>query len=271
MKTFFMKIFMVVAAGLCLFEGVVLIAIGLGRLAPEQFLSMYNSLMAAPQVLNVLLGVGGFFVVLGFILLVVSSRTKPAPKMIMAEKDGKPLGIPQQTIADFIHEIMEQNPYTSDITVEFVSGKETIEIVITSAFNGVSSLHQEISRIEKVLKNEIETVFGWNGFTINFQLRRVSVNSKRKYFSSNNSEKKETVEEKFESIVSVAEQKDEELVAVKVNTNGKRKLFEKDEGSDEEELKDDVEVEDGESDEPERKHKGKQKGSSVLSKMLWGK
>lgn len=262
MKTFFVKIFMVVAAGLCLFEGLVLIAAGLGRLTPEQLTSIYNRLMASPKVLSFVSGVGIFFLVLGFILLIVSSRTKPAPKMIMVEKDGRSLGIPQQTIGNFINQVMEQNPYVSDVNVEFVPTQEETQIMIASAFNGVPSVHHEINRIEEVLQNEIEKVFGWKGFKINFQLRGVSVNSKRKYFSSGNGEKKIAPQDNQEAATPTVEQEDEPLLTVKEKVVGRDSRMEAEEFEDGDQGNDD-ELR------PAEKHKPKDK--SMLSKMLWGK
>lgn len=261
MKTFFMKIFMVVAAALCLSEGLALIAVGLGRTSSEQFLSIYNRLMASPKVLSFVLGVGVFFLILGFILLVVSSRTKPAPKIIMVEKEGKSLGIPQQTIGDFIRQIMEQNPYASDVNVEFEPKAEGVEIMIASAFSGVPSLHQEIDRIEKVIKSEIENVFGWKGFNVHFQLRGVSVNPKRKYFSSNNGEKKATPQDNQEASMPAVEQEDESALTVKEKAGGRDTRAQGDEFEGEDEGRDELR--------PREKHKPKDK--SMLSKMLWGK
>lgn len=260
MKTFFMKIFMVVAAGLCLFEGLVLLAVGLGRSSPEQLLAIYTRLMASPKILSVVWGVGIFFVVLGFILLIVSSRTKPAPKMIMVEKDGRSLGIPQQTVSNFIHQIMEQNPYASDITVLFEPKDDKVEIMIASAFNGVPSVHREINRIEEILKTEIENVFGWKGFNIHFRLRGVRVNPKKKYFSSANGEKKGVAGERPEAGIPIAEPQALSVSAGKEKAKVVESQLDEDEFNDDDEAAEELAPQDDTS-----------KGNSLLSKMLWRK
>ncbi|MBF0494843.1 MAG: hypothetical protein HQL28_06940 [Candidatus Omnitrophica bacterium] len=186
MKTFFMKIFLVVASTVCMFEGLVLVAVGLGRLTPDKLVKIYNKLLAVPHSLSTILGVGFFFVVLGFILLAVASRTKPVPKMIEVEKNGRLLSIPQATVKDFIRQILEQNRYMSDITVEFEPrGKDKeLDIFIVASFNGVPSVHEEINRIEGVLAKEMENVFDWKGYSFKFQLRGIGIDPKKRYFGS---------------------------------------------------------------------------------------
>lgn len=184
MKTFFMKIFLIIASALCLFEGLVLLAVGLGQLSPERLLSFYSRLIAAPKSLPTIMGIGIFFLILGFILLFVSSRTKPAPKIISVEKDGKALRIPQEAIKSFIKQILEQNPFVSDSSIDFQPKEDVMEIRISSAFNAVESVHEEANRIEEVLKGEIESVFAWKDFQFVFQLRGVGVDPRKKYFPS---------------------------------------------------------------------------------------
>jgi hypothetical protein len=184
MKTFFMKVFLIVASALCLFEGLVLAAVGLGQLSPERLFSFYSRLLAAPKSLATISGIGMFFVILGFILLLVSSRTKPAPKMITVEKDGKALHIPQETIKSFIRQILEQNPYASDISVDFESKEDWINISISSSLDAVGSVHREVDQIEEVLRREIESVFEWRDFKFTFQLRGLGIDPRKKYFAS---------------------------------------------------------------------------------------
>lgn len=184
MKTLFVKFFMVIAAGLCMFEGVILAAIGLGRLTPEKLTVIYSRLIEAPKALPTILGIGMFFVLLGFILLILSSRTRPLPKMITVNKEGKILRIPQQTIKSFIKQIIEQNPYARDISIELETKEQSTDIRIEAAFNGVPSVYEELNRIEEVLKSEIQSVFDWKDFQFTFQMRGVSVDQNKKFFST---------------------------------------------------------------------------------------
>lgn len=235
MKTFFMKVFLIIASAMCLLEGLVLVAVGLNQLSSERLLSFYSRLLTAPKSLSTILGIGVFFMMLGFILLVVSSRTRPAPKMISVEKDGKALRIPQETIKGFIKQIVEQNPFASDISVDFETKDELTTIRLACAFNAVDSVHQEVNRIEEVLKNEIESVFEWKDFQFTFQLRGVGVDPKKKYFSSSEAEAELAIAEKVDAA-------DEELAS---------------------------------EDEPEakakEKNKAKPKDKNLISKMLFGK
>ncbi|MBF0511520.1 MAG: hypothetical protein HQL13_04235 [Candidatus Omnitrophica bacterium] len=185
MKSFFIKVFMMVAAGFCMLEGLVLLAVGLGRLPSLKLLEFYNKLMATPKSLTTIAGVGAFFVVLGFILLIFSARTKPTPHVIEVEKDGKPLSIPEKAVRNFILQIIEQNPCASDVTVEFEhKGKRDVEISIAIGLDGVSSIYKELNEIEEVLKVELDRVFEWTYFTIAFHLRGVGVDKTKKYFAA---------------------------------------------------------------------------------------
>ncbi len=185
MRSFFIKVFMLLAAMLCMFEGLVLVAVGLRQLSSERLLSLYSTLMAAPKALTSVFGVGVFFVVLGFILLILSARSKPAPHEIRVEKDGKVLNIPEKAIKDFILQIIQQNPCVSDVTVAFErKEKEAIEIEVSASLDGVSSIYKELNELEEVLKSELDRVFEWKTFTIVFHLRGVGVDPKKKYFAS---------------------------------------------------------------------------------------
>ncbi|MBF0521943.1 MAG: hypothetical protein HQL24_02685 [Candidatus Omnitrophica bacterium] len=185
MKTFFMKLFLVVAASLCMFEGLVFLAVGLGRLSPDKLVTLYNNLLQTPSALKTMQGAGAFFIALGFILLVLSARTKHDPKVITVEQDGKVLNIPQKTVMDFIKQIGTQNPYVSYFHVNFYNKpKEGFIISIAIDLHGVPSVQQELSRIEQTLSSELENVFGWKNFKFNFSVQGVSVNPKKKYFSS---------------------------------------------------------------------------------------
>lgn len=185
MKSLLAKIFMVVASAFCLCQGVVLVAVGLGTLSSEKLMSFYSQLIAAPKALTVLFWVGGFFILLGFILLIISARTRPVPHVIEVEKDGKPLSIPERAVREFILQILKQNPCASDVNVDFEhKGKgRDVEIEISAALDGVTSIYEELGEIEAVLKTELERVFEWKTFTVSFHLRGVGIDPKRKYFS----------------------------------------------------------------------------------------
>ncbi|MBF0123288.1 MAG: hypothetical protein HQL21_07800 [Candidatus Omnitrophica bacterium] len=184
MKSFLLKVFMMFSAAFCLLEGLVLVAVGLGKLPADRLVIFYNALLSAPKALTTISVVGVFFVILGFILLILSSRTKPEPHEISVEKDGKVLNIPEKAVKDFILQIIDQNPCASDVTVSFERKEKGIEIEISASLDGVSSIYKELNEIEEVLKSELDRVFEWKAFTISFHLRGIGVDPKKKYFAS---------------------------------------------------------------------------------------
>lgn len=261
MKTFFTKILLILASSLCMFEGLVLVAVGMGKLSPDTLVAFYNGLLATPKSMTTILAIGLFFVLIGFILLVVASRTKPAPRMIVVEKDGKALGIPQLTIKDFIKQIIAQNPYITDAGVVFVRKKSGVDIRIVADLEGVQSVHQELARIEDVLREELQSVFEWKDFDFNFELSGVKVNPKKKYFVQEGAPVRDGVKEAVEETPLAnetveaeqaveAEEKQEEIVSV-VKEKIRPKFKAKDTNGE--------------------KNSDSKKDSSLLSKLLWGK
>lgn len=244
MKTFFMKVFLIIATALCMLEGLVLVAVGLGQLSSERLLFFYNRLLQTPKSLGTILGVGIFFVILGFTLLIVSSRTKPGRKMITVGKDGKLLSVPQEAVKSFVKQILEQNPYAKDISVELIQKEKLIDIRIVAVFNTVSSIHQEVSRIEEVLRDEINRVFEWKDFKFVFQLRGVSIDTQKKYFSLPVDTQIEQLQEAKNQDAGLVEMDSEEEVPLSEEVLlAKNKV----------------------------KSKGDLKDKTLLSKMLWGK
>ncbi|MBF0330864.1 MAG: hypothetical protein HQL17_02925 [Candidatus Omnitrophica bacterium] len=260
MKSFFIKVFMLFAAALCMLEGLVLVAVGLGQLSSERLMAVYSNLMAAPKAMTTVFSIGAFFIALGFILLVLSSRTKPAPHEIKVEKDGKVLNIPERAVKEFILQIIQQNPCAADVTVEFVHTGEAIDIEISASLDGVSSIYKELNEIEEVLKAEIDRVFEWKGFKITFHLRGIGIDRKKKYFASSVAPVVEAVAEAEEK--PAAEEKSGDTQEATMAEVG--------------EAVTDEEASDDEEKAPEVKHskdqpKDKTKGSSFLSKMLLGR
>ncbi|MBF0531987.1 MAG: hypothetical protein HQL23_02700 [Candidatus Omnitrophica bacterium] len=189
MKTFFMKIFLVIAAGLCMFEGLVLLAVGLGRLSPDRLVTFYNQLLQQAAALKTIQGVGSFFVALGFLLLLLAARAKPAAKTIAVEQDGKILTIPQKTVMDFIQQIGEQNPFVTYFRTTFEQKpKQPVTIAIIVELSGVPSVHQVLQQIENTLIAELDNVFAWHNFKFDFRLQGLVVNPKKKYFPEEESQ-----------------------------------------------------------------------------------
>ena len=183
MKTILTKVFLVIAALVCMLEGLVLVDVGLGRVPPDRAIDLYVKLFQIPHGLSTVLVLGFLFIILGFILIVLASRAKPVVRIIQVERNGKILNIPYTTIKDFIEQIIAQNPYMHSVSVEFESnGKKAVDINIVSGFRDVPSIHRELNVVEEVLKGEIERVFEWKGFAFHFQLGEVSVNSQKKFF-----------------------------------------------------------------------------------------
>jgi len=213
MKVFFMKIFLMIAAIICMFEGLALVMAGLGRLPSEKLLDIYNRLAAHPKALQTMLGAGLLFALLGFILLLAASRSKPAQKMIAIEIEGKMLSVPQTAIRGFVKQILGKNPYMSNFTVDFERKGKRMTIRIISSFKGITSVHQELIRIECVLRSEIERVFEWKDFDLDFQLRSVSVDPHEEYFGSGERQPKNAKKQKDAEKANPEAARDNELDA----------------------------------------------------------
>ena len=185
MKTFFMKAFLMFSAMACMFQGMMLLSVGLGRLSPEKLINLYEQLLNLPAALKTIEGVGAFFVLLGFILLGFAARTKHTPKMITIEQEGQSLNIDYTTIIDFIEEVGSQDPYVTHFVADFVyDRKEGITIPIEIELNGVPSVHHVLVEMEKTLREEIINVFGLKELKFDFHVKGVSIDPKKKYFAS---------------------------------------------------------------------------------------
>lgn len=238
MKTFFLKLFLALAALVCVSEGIAFVTVGAGRLEPGKLLSLYVQLVQNPGAMTATLNAGLCFVLTGLILLFIASRAKPAPVMIEIEKDGKILTVPLAIMKDFISQILEQNPYVRDLTISLEhkrKGRAT-GIHLSCALDGAPSIHEEINRIEDTLKNEIENVFAWKEFNFSFQLRGVGLDPEKKYFSSPDADAQDAQRENPEHADEPEESEDEPPVS-KFHSRGRNRP----------------------------------KDKSLFSKMLWGK
>ena len=183
MKTIFEKLFFSMAALVCMFAGLVFIDVGLGRLAPERIADLYVHLIQVPVALRTILGVGLFFIVLGFMCMVIIYRIKSSPKMIEVEKEGRILSLSYATIKSFIEQIIGQHPCMTVTGVELeLKEKNNIDIKIVAGFKDAPSVQEELNRVEEMLRNEIERVFGWKNYAFHFELREIGIDPQKKYF-----------------------------------------------------------------------------------------
>ena len=144
----------------CMFQGIMLLSVGLGRLSPQKLVILYDQLFSQPAALKTIEIVGAFFVLLGFILLLFAARTKQVPKIITVEQEGQSLNITYKTVIDFIEQVGSQDPYVTHFVADFVNDrKEGIIIPVEIELNGVPSVHHVLGEIEGTLRNEIHNVF----------------------------------------------------------------------------------------------------------------
>lgn len=172
-----------IAASLCMFEGLMLLAVGLGRLSPQKLVILYNQLLSSPVAFKSIQIVGVFFIALGFLVLLLASRTKAVPKMISIDQDGKVLNIAYHTVIDFIEQVGSQDPFVTHFKANFInSRKEGIIIPIEVGLSGVPSVQQVLDEMENTLRGEIENVFGLKKIKFDFNIQGVSIDPKKKYF-----------------------------------------------------------------------------------------
>jgi len=184
-KTFLMKVFLMFSAMACMFQGIMLLSVGLGRLSPQKLVVFYDQLLNFPAALKTIEIVGAFFVLLGFILLVFAARTKQVPKIITVEQEGQSLNIDYRTVIDFIEEVGSQDPYVTHFLADFINTpKEGIIIPVEIELNGVPSVHHVLIEMENTLRSEIENVFGLKKIKFDFHVKGVSIDPKKKYFAS---------------------------------------------------------------------------------------
>lgn len=189
-----------IGATLCMFEGMVLLSVGLGKLPPERLSMVYEHMMTLPTAIRTIQIFGSFFIALGFILLFFASRTKPVPKTIAVEQEGKFLNVPYDTLIDFIKQIGDQNPYVKDFHVTFqTKAKGQVVIVITLELHGVPSVYLVLKQIEDTLRNEIENVFAWKNYGFDFKVEGVSIDADKKYFAPHHNEKESPAAEAKET------------------------------------------------------------------------
>jgi len=189
-KTFLMKAFLMFSAMACMFQGIILLSVGLGRLSPEKLITIYENLLNLPAALKTIEFVGAFFVLLGFILLVFAARTKHVPKMITVEQEGQSLNIDYKTVIDFIEEVGSQDPYVTHFLADFIyDRKDGIIIPVEIELNGVPSVHHVLVEMENTLREEMMNVFGLKQIKFDFHVKGVSIDPKKKYFTSHIVEK----------------------------------------------------------------------------------
>ena len=169
----------------CMFQGMMLLSVGLGRLSPQKLVILYDQLLNLPAALKTIEIVGTFFILLGFILLLFASRTKQIPKTITVEQEGQSLNITYKTVIDFIEEVGSQNPYVTHFIADFINDHRTgIIIPVDIELNGVPSVHHILNEMENTLRSEIGNVFGLKKFKFEFHVQGVSIDPKKKYFAA---------------------------------------------------------------------------------------
>jgi len=184
MRSFFIRIFLFVCAVTATFGGMLFFMVGLRHISPKDAISFYNFILQTPQALSAVLWVGLSFVCLGFILFFLALRRRMPQKSILIKERGEILRIPINALKDFIDHILLKNPHLNAFDTMINNKGKWIYINIFPVFNDVVSIRQQVSHIRKILKEEIERVFEFSYFKINFQMRTVSIDPERNFFGS---------------------------------------------------------------------------------------
>ena len=153
--------------------------VSIGRIAPQNIISLYTYILQMPKALDITLGLGAMYSLLGLIFLISAFRCKEPQQFIQIEEQGHLLRIPVDTFKDFIEQILQQNPYVSDYDTSVSFKRLRVAVTIVFSFNQSLPVRQEVGRIRAALKEEIEHVFGFTHVTINCQMKDIKVNHKK--------------------------------------------------------------------------------------------
>lgn len=182
MKKLITKLFLFICAGLAIFESMFFFMVTFRRIPAQKVISFYTFVSQTPKALRITLGVAIFFLSLGIILFFLALRVRRPQKVFLIREKGEVLRVPVDTIRDFIDQILSQSPYMSDFDTMISSKRERMNIDIFSSFKQAVPIRQEVSRVRAVLREEIERVFGFTNFKINFQAKGINIEQKTEGF-----------------------------------------------------------------------------------------
>lgn len=180
MKNIFTKIFLFLCALAAIAEGALFFIVYLGRVPVRDVALGYKFILETPEALNTVLGFAAAFLCIGAALLLMSFRRYGNQKEILIKEKGGVLRIPLDAVRDFVTQTLELRSSMSGFETDIKNKGKWLAINISSAFNGGIPVSRTASDTRNALKEEIERVFEFNHFKINFQMRHVSLNSKKK-------------------------------------------------------------------------------------------
>lgn len=179
MKKLVTKFFLFGFAVLAISESIFFFMVIFRPIPTGDIISFYTFILETPKVFHITLGVAIFFLSLGIILFFLALQVKGPQKLFLIREKGEILRIPVDTIGHFIDQILSQSPYMSDCDTMISSKRERMNIDIFSSFKQAVPIRQEVSRVRAVLREEIERVFGFTNFKINFQMKNINIDQSR--------------------------------------------------------------------------------------------
>jgi len=174
MKSFIIKIFFLVCSVVFFLEGLLLLLIYLGNIPPDEVESFIGSALQAKDTMEIILylSIGGL--IIGTIcMLQVFKGTGKDQTIAIRDKDGT-VHIPMATIKNLVDQILGSSHSLSGFKTIVQKKGKFIYIDISSKFKSSVSIRQEASQIKEHIKNEMEEIFDYPYFKIDFQVKRIT-------------------------------------------------------------------------------------------------
>lgn len=194
MKNFITRIFFFILAVACIAESAVFFLARSGYFSLNNVTLFYSRFLQTPRMLDFALGFGIGFLVFGLIFSYLAFRYAGQTKTIIVKGRDGMLRIPVSAIGSFVEQalnMLDQYSSLSDFTTTINKKGKWVYISIATAITGGVPVQQEIRRVKEALREEIARVFEFPYFKIDFLVKGVNIERKKKEFSSREDWKEE--------------------------------------------------------------------------------
>lgn len=185
MKTLITRIFFFILAAVCIAESGVFFLARSRYFSLNSVTSFYSRLLETPRMLDFALGAAIGFLAFGLIFLYLTFRSAGHTKSIVVKGRDGMLRIPVSAIGNFVEQalnILDQYSSLSDFRTTINKKGKWVYISIATAITGGVPVQQEIRRIKGALREEIARVFEFPYFKIDFLVKSVNIEQKKREF-----------------------------------------------------------------------------------------